>query len=310
MDPIRHAHAGLAPQEDAPRGSPEGVLRNIRVVLVEPQHSGNIGAVARAMKNMALTHLVLVNPADHLAREARMMAMQARDVLQNARICATLCEAVDDASFVVGTTRRRGKARQAKLNSRELVLRVLELAQANTVALVFGREVSGLTNDELEYCHELLSIPTHPEFGSLNLAQAVLLVCYELYLATADQPRLPSPRLATTAELERLYTQMRDVLRRVEFLHGSNPERMMGYFRRFFTHQGVESRDVKIFLGVFRQIEWYMDRRPAQGPTDPASKGHRYAEQSCESREAPPDERERSRGRSGGCAWPQHTRDR
>jgi tRNA/rRNA methyltransferase len=106
----------------------------------------------------------------------------------------------------------------------------------------------------------LINIPAHPTFGSLNLAQAVLLVCYELYVTTATQPVSALPTLATAVELERLYTRMRAVLRRIGFLHGSNPDRMMGYFRRFFARYGLKSRDVKIFLGVFRQIEWYISR--------------------------------------------------
>jgi len=261
VDPERHAHGSVTPAASIPSEEGAALLANIRIVLVEPQHSGNIGAVARAMKNMALTHLVLVNPAEHLALEARMMAMHALDLLQQARVCASLPEAIDDASVVIGTTRRLGKVRQVHLHPREMAPRLIALAQANPVALIFGREVSGLSNAELQCCHEVLTIPAHPTFGSLNLAQAVLLVCYELYLATADPPRSPAPPLATTAELERFYTYLHRLLLRVGFLHGSNPERMLGYFRRFFARRGVASRDVKVFLGVFRQIEWYLDRR-------------------------------------------------
>jgi tRNA/rRNA methyltransferase len=241
------------------RGAP-AALDHIRVVLVEPQHSGNIGGVARAMKNMAISRLVLVNPADHLAMEARMMAMHAFDILQHAQVVGTLSQAVADTGYVVGTTRRLGKSRQAQHTSRSIAPLILKLAASNPVALVFGREDSGLTNDELAQCHELINIPAHPTFGSLNLAQAVLLVCYELYVSTAAQPFSALPTLATAAELERLYSRMREVLRRIGFLHGSNPERMMGYFRRFFARYGLKSRDVKIFLGVFRQVEWYISR--------------------------------------------------
>jgi tRNA/rRNA methyltransferase len=247
-----------------PRKAPP-ILDNIRVVLVEPQHAGNIGGVARAMKNMALSRLVLVNPADHLAMEARMMAMHAFDILQQAQVVGTLSAAVADAGYVVGTTRRLGKSRQAHQTSRSVAPLILELAASNPVALVFGREDSGLTNDELERCHELVCIPAHPTFGSLNLAQAVLLVCYELYVTTASQPLLTPPTLATVVELERLYQRMRVVLRRIGFLHGSSPDRMMGYFRRFFALHGLTSRDVKIFLGVFRQIEWYISRHGVEG---------------------------------------------
>jgi tRNA/rRNA methyltransferase len=244
-------------------------LAQICVVLVEPQHSGNIGAVARAMKNMALTQLVLVNPADHLNLEARMMAMHGLDLLQNACLHADLTSAVADAGFVVGTTRRLGKARRAHLTPRAIAPLLLDLAHSNPVALVFGREDSGLTNEELQRCHELMTIPAHPEHGSLNLAQAVLLVCYELYMATAGEPRPLLPKLARVGELERLYTRMRAVLWRVGFLHGSHPDRMMGYFRQFFARGNLRSRDVNIFLGVFRQIEWYLNCQPVYHTSTP-----------------------------------------
>jgi tRNA/rRNA methyltransferase len=236
------------------------------VVLVEPQHSGNIGAVARAMKNMALAQLVLVRPAPHLALEARMMAMHAVDILQQARLVTSLSAAVADTGYVVGTTRRLGKTRQAHLSPRAIAPLLLELASANPVALVFGREDSGLTNEELQQCHELITIPAHAQFGSLNLAQAVLLVCYELYMATVTEPHPAPQKLATAEDLERLYSRLHQLLQRVGFLHGSNPNRIMGYFRRFFARHGLGPRDVKVFLGVFRQIEWSLDRSPARQP--------------------------------------------
>jgi tRNA/rRNA methyltransferase len=233
-------------------------LDHIRVVLVEPQHAGNIGAVARAMKNMALSRLVLVNPVNHLATEARMMAMHAFDILQRARVVPSLAQAVTDVGYVVGTTRRLGKIRQVTQTSRGIAPLLLQLAASNPLAVVFGREDSGLTNAELGQCHELITIPAHPVHGSLNLAQAVLLVCYELYVASATPSTVATPRLASVGELERLHTRMRQVLYRIGFLHGSHPDRMMGYFRRFFARQGLRSRDVNVFLGIFRQIEWYI----------------------------------------------------
>jgi tRNA/rRNA methyltransferase len=274
-----------ADQPTSQRG--QAVLDHIRIVLVEPQHSGNIGAVARAMKNMALSQLVLVNPVDHLAMEARMMAMHAFDILQRARVVSTLPEAVVDAGYVVGTTRRLGKARQANLTSRGMAPLLLELAASNPLAIVFGRENSGLTNAELGQCHELITIPAHPVFGSMNLAQAVLLVCYELYVASATPPPSTPPQLATVEELERLYTRLREVLYRIGFLHGSHPDRMMGYFRRFFARHGLKSRDVKVFLGVFRQIEWYITRHVADASL-PATNGNSQPSDPSRSPAAPP----------------------
>jgi tRNA/rRNA methyltransferase len=257
----------------------QAALDHIRIVLVEPQHAGNIGAVARAMKNMALSRLVLVNPVDHLGLEARMMAMHGLDILQQAQVVHTLAQGVADAGYVVGTTRRLGKGRQVTLTSRGIAPLLLELAATNPLAIVFGREDSGLSNEELLVCHELITIPAHPVHGSLNLAQAVLLVCYELFVASANPSVSPPPRLASVQELERLYARMRAVLSHIGFLHGSHPDRMMGYFRRFFARQGLRSRDVKVFLGVFRQIEWYITRHLPQGsPSSPPPGGSRPAE--------------------------------
>jgi tRNA/rRNA methyltransferase len=244
-------------------------LDQIRVVLVEPQHAGNIGAVARAMKNMGLHRLVLVNPVDHLALEARMMAMHAFDILQQAQVVQSLSQAVAHVGYVVGTTRRLGRVRQVNQTSKGIAPLLLELAASNPLAVVFGREDSGLSNEELGQCHELITIPAHPVHGSLNLAQAVLLVSYELYVASAVPSPATSPRLASVEELERLHARLRQVLYRIGFLHGSHPDRMMGYFRRFFARQGLKSRDVKVFLGVFRQIEWYITHLLTKGP--PAS---------------------------------------
>ena len=273
--------------DQMPRQRSQAALDHIRIVLVEPQHSGNIGAVARAMKNMALSQLVLVNPVDHLVMEARMMAMHAFDILQRARVVGTLPEAVVDAGYVVGTTRRLGKTRQASLTSRGMAPLLLELAASNPLAIVFGRENSGLSNTELGQCHELITIPAHPVFGSMNLAQAVLLVCYELYVASATPPPATPPQLATVEELERLYARMREVLQRIGFLHGSHPDRMMGYFRRFFARHGLKSRDVKVFLGVFRQIEWYITRHVADG-SFPSTNGNSQPPDPSRSSPLPP----------------------
>jgi tRNA/rRNA methyltransferase len=238
---------------------------------------------------------VLVKPADHLSIEARMMAMHAFDILQRAQVVNTLSEALADAGYALGTTRRLGKARQAQHTSRSIAPLILELAASNPVALVFGREDSGLTNDELTECHELISIPAHPSFGSLNLAQAVILVCYELYVASTSQSLSTLPTLATVAELERLYRRMQEVLRRVGFLHGSHPDRMMGYFRRFFARSGLKSRDVRIFLGVFRQIEWYLNRSLIEDNAPSTNGGGEPADRSQTPAIPPPCERPKVR---------------
>jgi len=243
------------PHEGSSAESAAVALTNMRVVLVEPQHPGNIGAVARAMKNMAFTQLALVNPADHLATEARMMAMHARDVLQNARVCTTLTEAIEDAGFIVGTTRRLGKARQALLTPRAMAPKLIELAHSNPVAIVFGREVSGLTNDELGRCHELITIPSHPEFGSLNLAQAVMVAAYEIFLACSQPPPSENPPRASSREAELALSMFQSALLEIGFLPPENPEARFVEWRELFGRAGLTPREAKILLALGRRVK-------------------------------------------------------
>ena len=163
-----------------------------------------------------------------------------------------------DCSLVVGTTRRKGKFRHTSYSSREGAARVLSTARHYPVALVFGPENVGLSNEHLRCCQELAFIPAHPDFASLNLAMSVLIVCYdvfqELRRMTAPEPtRAP---LATAEELAGLFGHMKDVLLRIEFLHEENPERMMTYLRRLFSRAELSPRDVKVLRGIFRQMNW------------------------------------------------------
>ncbi len=160
-------------------------LRNITIVLVRPQYAGNIGAVCRAMKNMGLTRLNLVSPEqDPLSAEAKMMATSAKDILQKARIFSSLEDALQDFRWIAGTSARKGINRGPFISPREICPEIIQHARSIPVALLFGPEDRGLTNRELDPCHALISIPTHPGLSSLNLAQAVILLSYELYLAS------------------------------------------------------------------------------------------------------------------------------
>lgn len=229
------------------------------IVLVEPLHPGNIGAAARAMKNMGFRRLRLVNPADPFCAEARRMASGALDVLEKAEVFRSLPEALSDLHVTAGLTARSGKGRIRKFEPQGLVRHLQSYSPKARLGLVFGREDRGLSNQELDLCNLLVTIPTAPEHPSLNVAQAVLLVCYEFLRETAEpaapRPRQPAP--ARSEELEALYQHARQVLLRIGFLHENNPDRILRVLRRIFGRIGLESREVSILRGILRQMDWY-----------------------------------------------------
>jgi tRNA/rRNA methyltransferase len=229
------------------------------VVLVEPRGPANVGSVARAMKNMGFSSLRLVRPGEWSSPEARMMAMGGRDVLESAEIFDTLPEALADCAHAVATTRRGGPLRSDVLSPREMARHLLSLAASNRVALVFGPEDRGLSNRELALCQAVCTIPADADTSSLNLAQAVLIVCYECYLAGGGEPPPAAPELATHEELEAMYGQMREELKRIGFLQGSHQEHIMVALRQMFGKAGLTSRETRILRGIFQQMRWYVD---------------------------------------------------
>jgi tRNA/rRNA methyltransferase len=232
-------------------------LSNLRIVLVSPRYSGNIGAVARAMRNMGIHDLALVNPAPVHRAQADMMAVHACGVLDAMRIHSSLREAVGDCGLVVGTTCRTGLYRDDAVSPRSLASYIAASAAVNRVALVFGSEESGLVNDDLRFCHRLMTIPTDAAYTSLNLAQAVLLCCYEVFLATQEEAPVVSRALAVAEQQELMYEKLKQALLSVGFLHRDNPEHIMFALRRMLGRAGLEDRDARILLGMARQIEWY-----------------------------------------------------
>jgi len=231
-------------------------LSNIRVVLVRPRGAANVGAVARAMKNMGLRELVLVQPARMNSFWAKAMAAHAEDVLHSVRQCASIGAAVADCGLVVGTTCRGGLYREAAEPPRAAAPRIVATATSNPVALLFGPEDHGLSNADLKACHQLIAIPSDPAYPSLNLAQAVMVCCYELYLAAAGQPQVQR-ELARADQVDLMFEKLRSALRSIGFLHPDNPDHIMFAFRRFLGRAELEARDVQILLGLARQIEWF-----------------------------------------------------
>ena len=239
------------------------MLDKVAIVLVEPREPGNIGAAARAMANMGLSRLVLVRPPEFLVAEAFKMALAARPLLEAAVVADDLAQALAGFGYVAGTTRRAGSGRRGRLTPRQLAAELPAIAAANDVAILFGREESGLTNDELRYCQRLVTIPSSEGFGSLNLSQSVLVIAHEIFLS-AGAPASCSPgspgRRAPTADLEGLYGQMERVLLEIGYLDPANPARMMRVFRRLLGRAGPDAREVKALRGIFRQVAWYAQR--------------------------------------------------
>jgi len=242
-------------------------LAAIRIVLVEPSHPGNIGAVARAMKNMALAELTLVRPKAFPHPEASARASGADDLLGRARVVDSVTDAVADCGFVAATTSRPRDLNFRALDLHEAAGRIVEMSARGPAALLFGAERTGLTNEELALAHLLIRIPANPAYPSLNLAMAVQLACYELFRAAgspADQrPLSESPvPLAPGAEMERFYLHLREVMDEVDFKdRTTGGTHLMTRIRRLFQRCEMDQNEVNILRGFLTSVQ--ARRRPA-----------------------------------------------
>jgi len=233
---------------------------NIHIVMVGTTHPGNIGGVARAMKNMGLSRLSLVAPeAPFPHAKARARASGAINVLENTQIFATLEEAIADCSLVIGASARMRTLPWPVVDPRECASRVVNVDKEAQVAIVLGRENSGLTNEELELCQLLVTIPTNPDFSSLNIAAAAQVLCYEIHLAMGNRDiegidKIPEDKpdspLATSAERDGMFQHFEEALTELEFLKPDNPGQLMRRLRRLFTRTGLERLEVNILRGI------------------------------------------------------------
>lgn len=233
---------------------------NAKFVLVHPRNPNNIGAAARALKNFGFSELAVVNPYAPNWNEV-VAAVNAEDVLTNAHVCDSLAEAVADCTFVVGTADRTRIAGKHRIYTpRDLAA---ELAGTDhRLALVFGSEKHGLTNDDLAHCHRTMSIPTAPDCPSMNLGQAVAVCCYELTRAeTPLRTSLTTGQLATAGEVEVSLQLLLAVLREAQFVWPSNEAATTTSLRQRLLHLGVTARDVKLLCGVLRQIQWRFENK-------------------------------------------------
>ncbi len=234
--------------------------KNISIVLHKPKYAGNVGSVARAAKNMGIHKIVVVGETG-LDREEmeRRSTHLAADVLDQIRYCDSIEEALGDFHYIVGTTARLGKARGPFVSPRAEAQKIADLSQKNKIALLFGPEDTGLANDQLRLCHSVVTIPTSREFTSLNLSQAAMIVCYEIFIASpaGGGAEKTAQKLALASELEGMYDQIRALLTNIGFLNPENPEYWMLDVRRFFSRTGLLSREVKMIRGICRQLEWH-----------------------------------------------------
>ncbi|MDC0178173.1 RNA methyltransferase [Woeseiaceae bacterium] len=231
---------------------------SIRIILIETTHPGNIGATARAMKNMGLFDLMLVNPRYFPHDDAIARASGAEDVLEATRVVDNLDEALNNCIYVAGASARVRTIKWPSMEPRECARKLLQESYNGTVAVVFGSEKSGLTNADIDRCNTLIKIPTDPSFSSLNLAMAVQVISYELLVAKigmTEENYLSEVSLATCEELEHFYVHLQDVLTDGGFLDPDNPRHLMRRLRRLFARAQPDQNEINILRGMLSALD-------------------------------------------------------
>ncbi|HVC48755.1 MAG TPA: RNA methyltransferase [Burkholderiales bacterium] len=230
------------------------LLENIRLVLCNPTHAGNIGAVARAMKTMGLSRLYLVNPSHFPDVDATARACGGQDILESAVVTETLDEALKGVNLIGGLTARQRSLSHPVMSLRDAAPRFVRQAEQDEVALIFGTEMSGLSNKELEACHVLVHIPANPVYSSLNLAAAVQVVAYEIAAGYFEIPHASTPPLALFEDVERFYAHLEEVLIDIGFLSLDSPRKLMSRMRRLFARAGLEKEEVLMLRGMLKAL--------------------------------------------------------
>jgi len=232
-------------------------LSRIRIVLVEPSHPGNIGGAARALKTMGLSQLAVVNAQRFPDPQAEWRAAGGLDVLDAVQVHASVAEAVADCHFVVGTSARSRRLPWPSKLADAVAADILAQPAASRIAILFGREANGLSNDELQRCHCHLEIPANPDYPSLNLAMAVQVVCYELYRQSGRAPSgevVWDQPMATMAQMEAFFAHLEAVLVSSAFLDPGNPGQTMTRLRRLFTRVQLDDKEVQMLRGILHQL--------------------------------------------------------
>lgn len=233
------------------------MLSNIRIVLINTFHPGNVGAIARAMKNMGLSSLYLVDPNDYPSEEATSRAAGAVDLLENATIVSTLEDAIADCSLVVGTSARHRTFQLPIMNARECAQSVIPEAKSHHVAIVFGREKTGLLNEEIAQCHRQVYIDANDDYPVLNISQAVQIVAYEIWMANQDE----SIRARETAEYPRkqemdlFHQHLEETLYGIHFIIRNHPGKVLEKLQRFFNRSRPEKQELGILRGILAAVQ-------------------------------------------------------
>lgn len=234
------------------------MLDRIRIVLVNTSHPGNIGSSARAMKTMGLSELYLVKPAEFPHPKAVEMASSAADILEQAVVVDTLDEALADCTLVVGTSARMRTIPWPLFTPREIAEKIKCEAAASQTAILFGREQSGLSNEELQRCHSHIHISANPDYSSLNISAAVQVVAYELRVASLDDVSITEEwdyRLATADEMEKFFTHLQQVLIEIDFLKMNAPRKLMTRLRRMFLRTRPDVMEMNILRGMLTAVQ-------------------------------------------------------
>jgi tRNA/rRNA methyltransferase len=237
------------------------LIDRVEVILVEPAEGGNVGSCARALKNMGFKAFGLVDPRYEDRRQARKMAVHARDLLESARVSESIEEAARDANWVVGTSVRTRTHRERKppIGPDEFITRLRKLPQGSKAALLFGPERTGLTNAQLGKCQDILTLPTSSNFSSMNLAQAVLLIAWEVRKADL-QPLVSASRneTVTAGEIEDLLAHMRRTLDIIEYLNPQNPHLILDDLRKVLSRAELDQRELAMLRGIFHRMDVYI----------------------------------------------------
>jgi tRNA/rRNA methyltransferase len=235
---------------------------NITIVLHNPKYPGNIGSVARCAKNTGIEKLFIVGHSNPDIGEIKKMATHfATDVIENVRYFNRLEEALSGFRYIIGTTSRLGTARGPVVHPREMAEQITDISQNNQVAILFGPEDAGLANDDLKYCHLLVTIPTSDELKSINLSHAVMILCYEIFTACTPTRERFTSKLATSFELEGMYDHLKKMLIKIDFINLENPDYWMTNIRRFLSRTKLFSKEVQIIRGICRHVERIIENK-------------------------------------------------
>lgn len=237
------------------------ILNNFRIVMIGTSHPGNIGSAARAMKTMGLSQLYLVEPEAFPHPKALEMASNAADILEQAKVVTSLDQAIGDCALVVGTSARMRKIPWPLLTPREMISKLKQEAPEHQVAILFGREHSGLTNEELQRCHFHIQIPANPDYSSLNIASAIQVIAYELRVGSLEAEQAPAEwdyRPANAEELEKFFEHLQTLLVASDFLKPSAPRQLMTRLRRLFLRARPDVMEMNILRGMLTAFQKYL----------------------------------------------------